>query len=250
MRVKFLPIDEENTEVIIRNFTPEEYGKIAVIVTTLYNNYNFSKDEISFKYGSIYLPKEDAELDIAEFRKIVKILQELGAAVDYDLNCSDEELDKERLGVSYLHDCFFEYLLDLDRIKYECRCKIPYGIQIKREDKVVIKINYQNFHPALIDRIYDVLSMAFVEDVMGALPKTNEIKPCKIKKVCEVLADVGFDFEEEGNTIIWYTPVTELKFEITHSFITIEVDKDEYCTYVVDELADILKRVLMHVYNC
>jgi len=250
MRVKFLQIDEENTEAIIRDFTPEEYGKIATIVAALYNNYNFSKDEISFKYGSIYLPKEDTELDITEFRKVVKILQELGAEVDYDLNCSDEELNRERVQTSYLHDCFIEFLYELDDIKYECKCKIPYGIQIERGDKVIIKINYQNFHPALIDRIYDILSMAFVEDVMGALPKANEIKPCKIKKVCEILADIGFDFEKEEDKVIWYTPISELKFEITDSFITIEVDKDEYCTSVVDELADILKRVLMHVYNC
>ena len=249
MKVKFLPIDEENTEVIIRDFTPDEYNKIATVVSTIYNSYKLSENEITFKYGDIYLPKEDDEIDLSQFRKAVKIMKELEAEVDYDETLPDEELDEERLGVSYLHDCFIEYLLDLDRIKYECRCKIPYGIQIKRGDKVVIKIDYQDFHPALIDRIYDILSMAFVEDVIGALPRANKVDPNKTKKVCEILKDVGCDFEKDGDIIIWYTPVTELKFEISPRFITISVDKEEYCTWVVDELADILRRVLMHVYE-
>ena len=40
--------------------------------------------------------------------------QAFQAEVDYDETLPDEELDEERLGVSYLHDCFFEYLLDLE----------------------------------------------------------------------------------------------------------------------------------------
>jgi len=249
MRVRFMPIDEENTKVVIFDLTPEEYNKISTIVSALYQDYNISDSEISFKYGWDYIPKGDKELDIAEFRKVLETMKSLGIDVDYDLSLSDEELDKERSSGCYLHECFIDFLHEYEDIEDEFpededqEDQVPYGIQIRNEDgEIAIELNYQDFNPALVDKIDELLEQAVNQDVIGFLPSQDEVSVSRILKLYRTLKQINDRFEELNFDLIWYSP-SDIRYEISSSYLYIAIDKDKY-QQNLDELKTVLRKVL------
>jgi len=258
MRTRFIPIDEENTQAIIFNLTPEESDKVSEIVSALYEDYEISGDEISFRFGWDYPPRSDKDLDVTEFRKVLEAMKSLGIEVDYDSNLPDEKLDKERSDSCYLHDCFVNFLYEFeddedydqeDEFEDEFpededqEDQVPYGIQIRNEDgEIAIELNYQNFNPALVDKIDELLEQAVNQDVIGFLPSQDEVSVSKIIKLYKTLKQINNRFEELNFDLIWYSP-SDIRYEISSSYLYVTIDRDKY-QQKLDEFKTVLKKVL------